>query len=104
MASNARDVQTYRPRERETADRQGGGAGPARIESSFEIDRHHVRVSVRRLDEYERERVAAEIAWFADVLSTPGVDADAVGWMPFIQRLLDDVDITVDDDVVDRLP
>jgi hypothetical protein len=37
------------------------------------------------------------------VPSTPGVDADAIGWMPFIQRLLDDVDITVGDDVVDRL-
>ena len=74
-----------------------------RVESSFEAGGHHIRVSVRRLGDEERERVAVEMAWFATLLSTPGVDAEASGWMPFLQRLLDDVAITVDDQAVDRL-
>jgi hypothetical protein len=78
------------------------GHGARRVESSFEADGHCVRVSIKRLDEAERERVAAEMAWFADLLST-GVDVEASGWMSFLQRLLDDVAITVDDHVVDRL-
>src|SRR5471030_1220132 len=73
-------------------------------ESSFDADGHRVRVSVRRLEGDQRERVAAEMAWFAHYLITPGVDLEAIGWIPFLQRiLLDDVALTVDEDVVDRL-
>ena len=50
------------------------------IESSFDVNGHHFRVSARRLVDHERERMAAEMAWFADDLSTPDVDLEAIGW------------------------
>jgi hypothetical protein len=107
MASNIRDtgqarLRTVTAREMARGDESANG-GARRVESSFEAGGHCVRVSVTPLGEAERERVAAEMAWFADLLSTPGVDVEATGWMPFLQRLLDDVAITVDDHVVDQL-
>jgi len=74
-----------------------------RLESSFDTNGIHVRVSIKRLCDEERKRIAAEVAWFTDLLLTPGVDPDAVGWTSFLQRILDDVAITVDDEAVDQL-
>ena len=76
----------------------------ARVDASFDADGIRIRVSIKRLDDDERKRVAAEVAWFTELLSTPGVDVDPVGWMSFVQRMLDNVAITVDDDVLERLP
>jgi hypothetical protein len=74
------------------------------IESSFDAEGHRFRVSIRRLGENERERIAAELAWFGHCLSTPDVDVEAIGWVPFLQRILsDDVAITVADDALDRI-
>jgi hypothetical protein len=98
-----RDVLTPRPLGKGVAGRESRDRGAGRVESSFEADGHCVRVSIRRLGDEERERVAVEMAWFAELLSTPGVDAEASGWMVFLQRMLDDVTITVDDHVVDSL-
>jgi hypothetical protein len=74
------------------------------IESAFDAEGYRFRVSIRRLGDEERERIAAEMAWFADLLSATDVDVEAIGWMPFLQRILrDDVAITVDDEVVGKL-
>ncbi len=77
--------------------------GNTRLESSFDANGIQVRVSIKRLRDDERKRIAAEVAWFTDLLLTPGVDADAVGWTSFLQRMLDDVAITVDDGAVEQL-
>jgi hypothetical protein len=74
------------------------------IEASFDVDGHHFGVSVKRLDDRERERTAAEMAWFAHGLLTPEVDLKAIGWTPFLQQVLSEyVAITVDEDKMDRL-
>jgi hypothetical protein len=74
------------------------------IESSFDVDGRHFRVSAKRLVDHERERMAAEIAWFAHDLLTPDVDFEAIGWTTLLQRILSEyVAITVDEDTLDRL-
>jgi hypothetical protein len=73
------------------------------IECSFDLDGRHVGVSVRRLDDDERRRMAAEIAWFAQgVLSS--LELKAMEWPAFLQRiLLHDVSITVDEEGLDLI-
>ena len=74
------------------------------IESSFDVDGHHVRVSARRLVDHERERIAAEMTWVAQCLLTPEVDLEAIGWTPLLQQILSEyVAITVDEGTLDRL-
>jgi hypothetical protein len=64
----------------------------------------HFDVSAKRLDDHERERTAAEMAWCAHGLLAPEVDREAIGWTPFLQQVLSEyVAITVDEDKLDRL-
>jgi hypothetical protein len=73
------------------------------LERSFDVDGRHVDVSVRRLADDERERMAAEIAWFAEGLLTSGVERAATGWPVLLQTILSrDVAITLDEDRPDR--
>jgi hypothetical protein len=72
------------------------------IESSFDVEGQHVGVSVRRLDDDERRRMAAEIAWFAEGLLTPGVDLGSTGWPALLDTILShSVAITLDEDRAD---
>jgi hypothetical protein len=81
-----------------------GTAAETWIESSFEVDGHHFGVSVKRLDDHERERTAAEIAWFAHGLVSPEVDPEAIGWTTLLQQILSEcVAITADEGALDRL-
>ncbi len=57
------------------------------VDTSFDADGHHVGVSVRRLEDHEADRIAAEMAWFAHRLLTSGVDSEAIGWM-FLRQIL----------------
>jgi hypothetical protein len=81
-----------------------GAAAETWIESSFDVDGHRFGVSVRRLDDRERQRTAAEIAWFAHGLVSPEVDLEAIGWTMLLQQILSEcVAITADEDALDRL-
>ena len=72
------------------------------IECSFDIEGQHIGVSVRRLDDDERRRMAAEIAWFAEGLLTPGVDLGSTGWPALLDTILShSVAITLDEDSAD---
>jgi hypothetical protein len=73
------------------------------IECSFDVDGRQVGVSVRRLDDDERRRIAAEIAWFVQgILSR--TELKAMDWSAFLQRILsNDVSITVDEDGLDSI-
>jgi hypothetical protein len=74
------------------------------IESSFDVAGHHFGVSVKRLDDRERERTAAEMAWFAHGLVSPEVDPDAIGWTRLLQQILSEcVAITADERALDKL-
>jgi hypothetical protein len=69
------------------------------IACSVDVAGQHVGVSVRNLDEDERRRMAAQIAWFAEGMITPGVELDATGWPAVLEAILArDVAITLDDD------
>jgi hypothetical protein len=73
------------------------------VDTSFDVDGHHVGVSVRRLEDPEAERIAAEMAWFAQRLLT-GVDIEGIGWTTFLQQILSDsVDLTVAEDTLTQL-
>ncbi len=68
-------------------------------ECSFDVEGRHVGVAVRRLDHDERQRMAAEIAWFAEGLLTPGVELSNTGWPAFLSEVLSRcVAITLDED------
>ena len=63
----------------------------------FTFDDQQVVVSVRRLTAGERQRVAAEIAWFAEGLLTATPQSE--GWRTLIDRILSqDVAITLDEE------
>jgi hypothetical protein len=68
------------------------------IACSVDVAGRHVGVSVRSLDEGERERMAAQIAWFAEGMTIPGVELDATGWPAVLANILArDVAITLDE-------
>jgi hypothetical protein len=68
-------------------------------ECSFEVDGRRVGVSVKRLDHDERQRMAAEIAWFVEGLLTPGVELGGTGWPALLGEILSRcVVITLDEE------
>ena len=68
-------------------------------ECSFDVEGRHVGVAVKRLDPDERQRMAAEIAWFAEGLLTPGVELNNTGWPALLSEVLSRcVSITLDED------
>jgi len=70
--------------------------GAGWIDCGFFVAGQRVDVSVRRLSAGERQRVAAEIAWFAEslLMSTP----QSKNWSALINRILSqDVSITLDE-------
>ena len=68
-------------------------------ECSFEVNGRRVQVCVQRLDHDERQRMAAEIAWFAEGLLTPGVELKTTGWSALLGEILSrHVAITVDEE------
>jgi len=72
------------------------------IESSFEVEGQQIGVSVRRLGDDERQRMAAQLAWFAQGV-TNGIDPSAMKWQEFFQTILDgDVAVTLDEAGVDQ--
>ena len=70
------------------------------IECSFDVEGQHIGVSVKRLDDDERQRMAAEIAWYAAGLLTPGVEPGSTSsWPALLDQILSHyVAITVDED------
>jgi hypothetical protein len=58
------------------------------VESGFDVSGRHVSISVKRLGDHEGERLAAEMAWFAQGLLTRDVDVQSVGWERVLQRIL----------------
>jgi hypothetical protein len=69
------------------------------VECSFEIEGQRVGARVRRLGDDERGRMAAEIAWFADGLLTPGVELDGTAWPSLLDEILTrHVTVTLDAD------
>jgi hypothetical protein len=70
------------------------------IECSFDVEGQRIGVSVKRLDEDERQRMAAEIAWYAAGLLTPGVELwSTTSWPALLDRILSHyVAITVAED------
>jgi hypothetical protein len=72
-------------------------------ECSFHVQGRHVGVAVKRLEPDERQRMAAEIAWFAEGLLTPGVELSDTGWPAFLSEILAHcVSITLDEDRLDN--
>ena len=70
---------------------------PAWMECGLMIGGQPVRVAVRRLGPDEAQRVAAEIAWFADGVLE---GSSCAGWQRFFDRILtEDVAITMDPDL-----
>ena len=70
---------------------------PAWIECGFTLAGQYVTVSVRRLGPEERQRVAAEIAWFAEGVMTEIHHREA--WRTVCDRILSrDVTITLDEE------
>jgi hypothetical protein len=66
---------------------------------SFEVKGRRIGVSVKRLDHDERQRMAAEIAWFAEGLLTPGVELKTTGWSALLGEILSRyVAITLDEE------
>jgi hypothetical protein len=64
------------------------------IQCGFELGGQRVHVAVRRLGSGERVRLAAEIAWFADAL-TSREPVRPAGWPDVLDRILtNDVAIT----------
>ena len=69
------------------------------IDCAFDVAGQRVNVAVRRLDADERQRVAAEIAWFADGLVAPDRFVRPAGWPELLERILTrDVAITFGED------
>ena len=69
------------------------------IECAFDVAGQRVNVAVRRLDADERQRVAAEIAWFAEGLVAPDRFVRAAGWPELLERILRrDVAITLSEE------
>jgi hypothetical protein len=67
------------------------------IDCGFFLCGQRVNVSVRRLNEDERRRVAAEIAWFAESLLTTTPQSES--WSELFNRILSqDVSITLDEE------
>ena len=66
------------------------------IDCGFHLSGQRVNVSVRRLSPDERQRVAAEIAWFADSLLAAVPQSES--WSTLLNRILSqDVSITLDE-------
>ena len=66
------------------------------IQCGFLLGGQRISVSVRPLNPDERQRMAAEIAWFAENLLT--ANAQPERWSVFLDRILsEDVSITLDD-------
>ena len=66
------------------------------IDCGFFLSGQRVNVSVRRLGPEERQRVAAEIAWFAENLLTDTPESPS--WSMLLDRILSqDVSITLDE-------
>ena len=84
--------------ETQTADPDSG-----RIAASFAINGHPVAVSVQRLASDEAERIAASLAWFARLAVLPDANLDVAGWPQLLQRIMDSVSLTVDDETQGRL-
>jgi hypothetical protein len=57
------------------------------IHCSFDLDGRHIDAAVRRFDEDERQRVAAEVAWFAESVLT-GASAETPAWKEFLQWVM----------------
>ena len=73
------------------------------IQSSFALYGRQVGVSVRRLRDDERRRVAAQIAWFAGGI-VDGANPSAMRWPAFLQDILaNDVAITLDEEGTDAI-
>jgi len=73
---------------------------PGWMECGLMIGGQPVRVAVRRLGPDEAQRVAAEIAWFADGLLEGSTCA---GWQQLLDRILtQDVAITMDEELFHR--
>ena len=74
------------------------------IEAAFELEGHRIAVSVKRLPQDEVSRLAASLAWFANVAVTPGANLDTTEWPQLLQRIMAEyVALTVADDALDRL-
>jgi hypothetical protein len=74
------------------------------IDASFDLEGHRIGVSVKRLPEDEAARLAANLAWFASVATTPGGDLDATEWPQLLRRIMAEyVSLTVADEALDRL-
>lgn len=70
--------------------------GAGWIDCGFFLSGQRVKVSVRRLSPEERQRVAAEIAWFAETLLTAAPQSES--WSTLFNRILsEDVSITLDE-------
>ena len=70
------------------------------MERGLMIAGHSVKVAVRRLDPDEAQRVAAEIAWFADAVFDGSVRPE---WQQLLDRILThDVAITLDENLFSR--
>jgi hypothetical protein len=74
------------------------------IEASFDLEGHHIGVSVKRLPDEEAARLAASLAWFASVATTPGGDLDATEWPHLLRRIMREyVSLTVADEALEQL-
>jgi len=66
------------------------------IDCGFYVAGQRVKVSVRRLSLEERQRVAAEIVWFAESLLMAAPQSES--WSTLLNRILaQDVSITLDE-------
>jgi hypothetical protein len=57
------------------------------IHCSFDLEARRIDAAIRRFDEHERQRVAAEAAWFAES-ALAGVKAEAPAWKEFLERVM----------------
>jgi hypothetical protein len=61
-------------------------------------------VSVKRLSDDEAARLAASLAWFASVATTPGGDLDATEWPQLLRRIMAEyVSLTIADEALGRV-
>jgi len=71
------------------------------IHCGFDLGGQHVHVAVRRLASDERVRLAAEIAWFADALTSHAAVRPA-GWRAVLDRILtNDIAVTCHENLWD---
>ena len=73
--------------------------GGSWMSCTFDLRGHQVHVAVRRLDEDERVRLAAEIAWYAAGL-TACEPVRHAGWPDLLDRILtNDVAVSCSEDL-----